>query len=63
MAIPPERLYSVWYNMKNRCSNLNHKFYKDYGGRDILICHAWQNDYSAFRAWALNNGYTELRNR
>src|SRR3990167_10856788 len=44
-----EKLYKVWVSMKDRCSNLNHKFYKDYSGRGITICQSWQDDYSAFR--------------
>ncbi len=53
------RLYTIWINMKTRCLNSNIPQYKDYGGRGIIICPEWTNDYVAFRDWALSNGYKE----
>ena len=53
-----ERLYSIWHGMRQRCNDSNHKDYPRYGGRGITICPEW-NDYSAFRFWAINNGYTD----
>ena len=53
------KLYSVWTNIKQRCLNLNSEDYPDYGGREIIICPEWINDYTKFRDWALNNGYKE----
>jgi hypothetical protein len=52
-----ERLYKVYANMKNRCYNKNSQDYKYYGGRGIVICDEWLNDYSVFREWAIMNGY------
>lgn len=49
-----EKLYNVWENIKARCKNN-----KYYGGRGIKICDEWKNDYTAFRNWAINNGYNE----
>ena len=51
------RLYSIWYNMKRRCNNINDKDYKNYGGRNIKICNEWLIDYSNFYNWAMQNGY------
>jgi len=34
--------YRAWASMKRRCQNPNTKDYKDYGGRGIRICEAWQ---------------------
>ena len=53
-----EKLYSVWKGMRERCNNPNNKRYKNYGGRGIKICPDW-NDYTAFRKWAIENGYSE----
>lgn len=53
------KLHQVWSGMKTRCNNPNFEFYKDYGGRGIKVCDEWQNDYIAFRDWALQNGYAE----
>lgn len=52
-----ERLYGVWHGMKARCNNPNNKRYFQYGGRGIKLCDEWNNNYSAFRTWALENGY------
>lgn len=53
------RLYLVWKSMKTRCYNKNHPRYKDYGGRGIIVCDEWVNDYLAFHNWAMWNGYDE----
>lgn len=34
--------YHTWAGMKARCSNSNHRGYKDYGGRGISVCERWQ---------------------
>lgn len=51
-----ERLYGVWYNMRQRCENAKEKSYPYYGGRGIRVCDEWR-DYATFREWALANGY------
>lgn len=53
------RLYEIWYNMRQRCYNSNIESYKNYGGRGIIVCNEWKNDFVSFRDWALSNGYTE----
>jgi hypothetical protein len=50
-------LYRTWGGMKTRCHNPKTPCWKRYGGRGIKICDEWINDFSAFRAWALVNGY------
>ena len=52
-------IYQVWQGMKKRCNNEQDKRYKDYGGRNIKLCDEWNNDFSAFYNWAINNGYSE----
>lgn len=51
------RLYFIWQNMNDRCRRKNNKNYDNYGGRGIKVCDDWQ-EYSKFKVWALNNGYT-----
>lgn len=41
--------YQVWCSMNERCRNPNNKHYRDYGGRGIVVCDEWQNDFAAFR--------------
>lgn len=36
-------LYGIWSTMKSRCFNINHRQYKDYGGRGIAVCERWMN--------------------
>lgn len=52
-----ERLYSVWLNMKARCTIPARADYKHYGGRGISVCEEWAHDYARFREWAFANGY------
>lgn len=52
-----DRLYCVWYDMRQRCRNPKLPFFHRYGGRGIKVCEEWDNDYGAFRKWAYANGY------
>ena len=54
-----ERLYGVWHSKIDRVENAHKKSYRYYGGRGIKVCKEWREDYEAFRAWALANGYDE----
>lgn len=42
------RVYAAWTHMKSRCYNPNNLAYPNYGGRGILVCPEWVNDYAAF---------------
>lgn len=56
------RLYGILKSMKRRCYNKNFKFFKYYGGRDIVICDEWlnkDNGFISFYNWAMDNGYEE----
>ncbi|MDQ7818705.1 MAG: hypothetical protein RDU14_16890 [Melioribacteraceae bacterium] len=50
-------LYTVWDNMKRRCSKPKASGYKDYGGRGIKVCNEWANDFKVFYDWAIANGW------
>ena len=52
------RLYHIWGNMVNRCTNENNPAYHNYGGRGIFVCEEWK-DFSNFMKWACENGYNE----
>ena len=47
MAGVPE--YSIWKDMRARCSNPKHDSYQRYGGRGITICDEW-DDFERFMA-------------
>lgn len=53
------RLYRIWTGMKSRCYNKNNKRYSHYGGRDIIVCDGWRNNFQAFYDWAIKNGYDD----
>jgi hypothetical protein len=53
------RLYGIWENMKSRCYNKRNDNYLYYGGREITVCESWKSSFSAFRDWALSNGYND----
>lgn len=40
--------YSVWCEMKSRCSNPNNNVYKHYGGRGISVCSRWNESFEKF---------------
>lgn len=50
-------LYNVWCAMKARCYNKNRTQYDDYGGKGVIVCEEWKNDFKAFEIWALGNGW------
>ena len=53
------RMYTIWCNMKQRCSNPNHEKYGYYGARGISVCEEWKNDFQSFYDWSIANGYTD----
>ena len=42
------KIYKVWQGMRKRCFSTYHKNYKDYGGRGITVCDAWNKDFQVF---------------
>lgn len=40
--------YRSWRSMKTRCYNPNRPEYAHYGGRGIVVCDEWKNDFLAF---------------
>lgn len=53
------RIYRIWQNMKNRCSNNHDKYYKNYGGRGITVCDEWLHNFQLFYDWSVSNGYKD----
>lgn len=45
--------------MRRRCNNPNTHGYKYYGGRGIKVCEVWNNSFTSFFEWAINNGYAD----
>lgn len=53
------RLYNIYQGMTKRCYYPDNQNYKYYGGRGIVICNEWKSNFSAFKKWALENGYQD----
>lgn len=53
------RIYNIWGNMKQRCSNPKNTAYSYYGGRGIKVCEEWKSNPRPFIKWALENGYSD----
>ena len=58
-GLSKHKIYGIWVGMKNRCYNKNEPVYYRYGGRDIIVCDEWKNDFMAFYNWSMANGYQE----
>lgn len=52
------RLYNIWKNARQRCRNPKTPDFHLYGGRGVTFSPVW-DDFDAFRAWALANGYRD----
>lgn len=52
------RLYGIWANMKQRCSNEKDIHYADYGGRGIIVCKEWEQ-FEPFYEWSISTGYSD----
>ena len=48
-------IHKIWTLIKNRCCNKNSKAYKYYGGRGIIICDTWKNNFDEFYNWIRAN--------
>lgn len=49
--------------MRGRCNDPQNEHYPNYGGRGIKVYKKWNESYSAFKKWALNNGYNPKLNK
>lgn len=53
------KIYSIYKGMKQRCNNNKNPAYKYYGGKGVIICSEWLENFVFFRKWAFDNGYKE----
>lgn len=54
-----EKLYHIYYGIKERCYNSNNPKFSLYGGKGVRMCDEWLDGYESFKSWALHNGYEE----
>ena len=53
------QLKNTWRTLINRCHNPAYKRYKFYGGKNILVCNDWRDDFEAFYDWSMEHGYSK----
>lgn len=53
------RIYNIWNQMIQRCTNPKLKHYERYGGRGIKVCEEWMSSIESFKDWAVSNGYKD----
>lgn len=53
-----KRLYHIWNDMLQRCSNKKIQCYKWYGGKGVSVCDDWMN-FRNFEKWSFSSGYSE----
>ena len=51
-------LVERWRRIKGRCSKYDPVHRKNYYCRGIKVCKEWENDFYAFKEWAIHNGYS-----
>src|SRR6185437_1452535 len=50
-------LFKIWSDVKKRCYNIKCKAYKNYGGKGVIMCDEWLNNFKCFYDWCINNGW------
>jgi len=36
------KTYNTWINLKPKCYNIEHKYYRNYGGKGVIVCDRWK---------------------
>jgi hypothetical protein len=50
-------IYKTWQQMKKRCYSEKYEHFEHYGGKGVIVCAEWINDFSAFYNWSMNNDW------
>ena len=58
-GVRPNKLYTIWSGMRDRCNNSLSASYQWYGAKGVKVCEEWDNSFEPFHDWALTNGYKE----
>lgn len=55
------RIYSIYFNMLDRCNNPNCHAYARYGGKGVSVADEWrgENGFINFYNWAIKHGYED----
>ncbi len=50
-------IWSLHRDIRNRCYSTKVESYPDYGGRGVVMCDEWRNDFMSFYNWCIANGW------
>lgn len=50
-------LHKTWNNIKSRCYNPKATKYQYYGGKGVVVCDEWRDDFQKFFDWSIANGW------
>lgn len=53
------RIYGIWCGIKRRCYSQNSKSFSHYGGKGVIVCEEWKNNFLNFYNWSMENGYND----
>ena len=53
------RIYNIYQKIKRRCYDQDDPKYYIYGGKGIIMCEEWLNDFINFYNWSIVNGYND----
>lgn len=56
-------IYQMYMDIKKRCYNKNCDAYSNYGGRGIIMCEDWKNNFISFYNWAIENGFKNTKSK
>ena len=56
-AVVNYHIRGSYQGMIKRCYDPNNKSYPLYGGRGVIVCDEWKNNYQNFLDWSLANGW------
>lgn len=52
-------LHKLWAAMKRRCYNVRADDYPRYGGRGVIVCEEWKNNFLSYFNWCIANGWKQ----
>lgn len=53
------KLYHVWNQINQRCTNKKDVGFDNYGGRGIKVCDEWRISFENFYKWSIENLWTQ----
>lgn len=58
-SLSQTRIYKIYKDIKKRCYNPKSSNYKIYGGKGVVMCEEWLNNFMNFYNWSIKNNYND----